>query len=89
MCFSISRDSEDEDMDTSEDELEEVVSNNSMEKVPNLLDGGGGMHTATLPGHGQEELDVRHEPQLVSSADLDGCESSDRLKDVDFDDLDG
>ena len=31
-----------------------------------------------------------HEPRLISSADLDGCEGSTaRLEDVDFDDLAG
>ena len=76
-------------MDTSEDEVEAeevAVLSGSIEKPPDLLGGNNGRHTVELPG--QEE--VWHEPCLISSADLDGCEGSTaRLEDVDFDDLAG
>ena len=77
-------------MDTSEDESEQeevATLSSSIEKLPNLLVGDNGRHTVeALPGQGE----VVHEPRLISSADLDGCEGSTaRLEDVDFDDLAG
>ena len=88
MCFSISRDSDEEDMETSEDELEEVAMflSNGMDSPVDK----DGMHVVTSPDVDQGGSDICDEPQLVSSADLDGCEGSfARLEDVDFDDLAG
>ena len=91
MCFSISRDSDEEDMETSEDELEEVAMflSNGMDKMNSPVDRDE-MHVVTSPDVDQGGSDICDEPQLVSSADLDGCEGSfARLEDVDFDDLAG
>lgn len=88
MCFSISRDSDEEDMETSEDELEEVAMflSNGMDSPVDRDE----MHVVTSPDVDQGGSDICDEPQLVSSADLDGCEGSfARLEDVDFDDLAG
>lgn len=87
--FLHSGDSDEEDMETSEDELEEVAAllsrSTGDSATPDLpLAKGNGM--VTLPDQG--ELYIHNGPQLVSSADVSD-DSIARLQDVDFDDLAG